>query len=750
MSDKIVTDARERYEHAKDVLREQHDRMREDLRFSNPAEPEQWPDELRKQREGDPYGARPCLTLDRTNERIAQVVNESRRNKPATKVRPVDSAADIKVAAQLDGLFRHIEDASRAQIANDTAIEQAARVGCGWMRVVPVVVNEETNEQEIRIQRVVDPLSVHLDPDAQEPDGMDSMWGQIETRIGRKMFERAYPKASLNGWPSDLESRYLDDKTVVVLEDFVVVESKENCITIPGIDGQSWELTEEQYWQTAQATGVKPPVLRQYMRVKRRVKWRKLTAMEVLEETDFPASYVPLIPVIGDEVWIDGKRYLSGLVRRMRDPQRLYNYERSSYVEAVALQPKVPYVGDPRSIAGYEEFWNNANRRNYPFLPAKLVDSNGSPIPPPQRQPGPALPSAYVQGASMALDDIRGSVGMYDASVGAPSNESSGKAILARQQQGDTANFHYQDNLARAIEHRSRIILEMIPSIYDTERVARILGDDGQQSSIRIDPRMPVAAKYENGKKLIAINPAVGKYDVTVSVGPTFSSKRQEQVAALGEMINGNPQLFSMIGDAYVEAMDWPNADKIARRLKAALPPEVKASEEGDNGADIPPEILAKMEKAQQMIDQLSQALNEARDELEKVKVGESIKAAELALKAQELDLRSRESQARIMMDAAQFERSNMQPAAPVEAPETENEGEDQQPGAIAVLVAQIAELKAVVSMAMQGSAMPREAVNLTIPVTIEGKGATVKSGRIMKMPDGSYSMEAAEAPAMG
>ena len=356
--------AKERYADAQDAMREQHARMLEDLRFSNPADPEQWPEEARKARQ-----TRPCLTFDRTNQFLQQVVNQGRQNKPAVKFLPADGSADIIVADKLNGMMRHIEYVSRAGIAYDTALDHAARVGLGWLRVIPQVMRPETNEQEIRILRVHDPLSAML-CDSTEPDGSDATGGFVETLIPKKTFEARYPKAK----PVSMDGgRWTAVDGVKLCEYFDVEESEENRILVE-MDGQQAVLTEDEYWSYAQKTGVKLPFVANTMVPVRKVKWYKMTGAEILEETDFPSQFLPLIPVIGDEVWIDGKRYLCGMVRKMMDSQRFHNYCASQAAESIALQPKAPFIAPAEAIEGYENEWAQANQGTKAYLPYNAKD----------------------------------------------------------------------------------------------------------------------------------------------------------------------------------------------------------------------------------------------------------------------------------------------------------------------------------------------------------------------------------------
>lgn len=595
---------RERFKDAADAMSEQHKRMREDLAFSNPSCPMQWDAAATQARKG-----RPCLTFDRTNQFIQQVVNDGRQNKPSIKVLPADSEADVDVAQKLEGIVRHIEYVSRAGIAYDTSLEHAVRVGLGWIRVIPQVMRPETNEQEIRILRVHDPLSVLLDPNSTEPDGADAKHAFVETLFTPKAFKAAYPKAKAQSFDGD-EAGWFGDY-IRVCEYFEVVEDTENAIVVD-LEGQRITVSEGEYWDAVKKTGVQMAVLQTFERTKRRVTWCKVTGVEVLEETDFPSQFLPVIPVIGHEVWVDGKRYLCGMVRQMMDAQRFHNYAISAAAEQVAMQPKAPFIAAAEAIEGYEDEWRQANTGNPAYLPFNARSEDGQePLPVPQRAAPPLLGTAWGELIAYSSQSMESAVGMFKANLGQQGNETSGRAIRARQQEGDTATFHYIDNESRSIEQLGRVVVDMIPRIYDTKRQARIVGEDGEQDFVQIAPEMPQAVAKQ-GKKIVAINPNVGAYDVRVKVGPSYATQRQETAEQLSNMLQAAPNLLPMLGDVWVKSQDWPDAEKIARRLKAMLPPEIKAIEDEGEQQPLPPEVVQQMQQMQEQIAQLSHALENA------------------------------------------------------------------------------------------------------------------------------------------
>lgn len=622
MTQDTLTAAKERFTDAQEAFRDQRNRMIEDLRFSNPSDPQQWDDRARSIRENGPDGARPCLTLDHTNQYVAQTVNDSRQNKPAMSFMPVSGGARVEVAEALDGIARHIEYQSRAQIAYDTGVEHSARVGLGWWRVVPEVVNESLNYQEIRIKRVHDPLAVLCDPDWAEPDGADIQYGFVTTQLTKAAFKRKYPKAAADTWSTkDIAQGWAAGETLRLCEYFEKVSKSEEKLKVVLPNGTKRLVTEDDYWQVAKEIGTQPmldgDVSSARVKVKYdKVMWRTMSGVEVLEETEFPSCHIPLVPVIGYELWIEGKRYLCGMVRRMMEAQRAYNYERSAWVETVALQPKAPFLAAAEAVEGHEAEWSRANRANQAYLPWNAYDEEGRQLPKPDRSSPPTIPAAFAQGAQFADMDIQASVGMYRESLGQQSNAKSGKAILARQREGDTANFHYIDNLSRSIERTGRIVLDMITRLYDEPREARILGQDGSTKAVRIDPK---GDAYSVDGEETSINPSTGTYDVRVKAGPSYTTLRQEASEGLNQMMQGNPQMAAVVGPVWASMQDWPMADKLSKALLSMAPAPVQQALGDESQAEDANKLKQQLQQLEQQAEQMHQMLQMAGQKIQEL-----------------------------------------------------------------------------------------------------------------------------------
>lgn len=659
----ILTEARERFAAASDAEAQYRADALDDLRF---LALDQWPEQLKNARENDPNGARPCLVLDKCNQHLRQIVNDMRQNRPAIKVRPVDDSADKDTAEVFSGLIRHIENRSGAEVAYLTAGEYAASIGRGFFRILTEYEHEYSFHQEIEIARIHNPFAVYLDPYSTELDGSDAEWCFITDRVPKKLFEKQFPSAE----PVDVERAGIGDLLEWYQEDSVRVAeyfyrlAKSEPLLLLADGTTAWG---DEYEQSLQ-NGIDPvSVLQERQAQRRRVQWCKHTGAEILEQREFPSAYIPVIPVYGNQFWLEGERRIFGAVRAAKDAQRQYNYSASAATELIALAPRAPFVGAAGQFESFESEWGSANTENHAFLQYNPQSIGGIAVPPPQRQQFAGVPSGLIQQLSQAEHDIQAALGQYNASLGAPSNESSGVAIRQKQMESDMANSHYMHNLARSIEHAGFILVEMIPKVYDTQRTLRILGEDGTVDQAMIDPSMPQAMQSGQGAAKNIYNLNVGRYDVAVTVGPGYSTRRQEAAEGMVQLAQANPQMMQVAGDLMVRNMDWPGAEQIADRLKRAIPPEVRGPEE-DEGAPDPAEVQAQMQQMQQQYEgqlaQAEQAIEEMQQRLQEaegkaadtdVKAGElGIKQFEAETKRLDLQLKAQEMQARAEQIQAQ------------------------------------------------------------------------------------------------
>ncbi len=623
-----ISEIKQRFDEARHAMANNFTRMREDLDFSNPANPQQWPQDLLNTR-----GSRPSMVFDQTNQFINQVVNNYRQSRPQATAIPANSQADKTTAAALTGMLRHIDYVSRADIAWDWALDRAARIGIGWVRVYPTIVDEEYNAQEVRIDRVLDPLACLVDAGSTQPDASDATSGWVLSPMSEAAFKKKYPKNSCVSWDGNNTQKGI----ITICEAFSQVVTKRNRLVIVLPDGNEETISEDEYWAKAKTLGFQPAVRIQWMADDIQVKWIKATGDEIIEETTFPSRFIPLIPIIGNEDYINGERILCGMTRRMMDSSRAYNYSRTADIETGALQPKAPFVGMQEAIEGYETYWQEANSSSRSILPFNgFVEVNGvtQAIPAPQRQNPPQIGSGFGNLSLQAFNDLQASVGMYRENLGAQTNANSGVAIQSRQRQGDTATFHYVDNAAKSMQQCARIVMDMIPRLYDTKRQARMLGEDGETSVVTVDPDGQLR---KDGKKAVVINPSIGAYDVQIKVGPSYGTLREETAAQITQMIQSAPSIALALLPMWAKMQDWPDSEKVAKILLAMAPPQVQAIESEES--DMPPAAQAQMMQMQQQIQEMQGMLQQASQELIEAKADQQAKQAELELRRMELGI---------------------------------------------------------------------------------------------------------------
>ena len=593
----------------------------DDLRFraASPDNQWQWPADVLATRgsvQGQTINARPCLTINKLPQHVLQVTNDQRQNRPSGKVIPADDKADVEVAEIFNGLVRHIEYISDADVAYDTACDNQVTFGEGYFRILTEYCDDNSFEQDLRIGRIRDSFSVYMDPTIQDPCGSDAEWCFINQELTTEEYEREFPDASplsslaygvgdgqLNAW--------INQDTVRIAEYFYI---KHEAKKLNQYAGGMTAMAGSPEAKQAEMMGLQAIKTRDVD--VRTVKWCKTNGFEVLEERDWAGKYIPVIRVIGNEFEIDGRMYVSGLVRNAKDAQRMYNYWVSQEAEMLALAPKAPFIGYGGQFEGYETQWKTANINNWPYLEVNpdVTDGAGGPLPLPQRAPPPLAQNGLLQAKLGAADDIKGTTGQYDSSLGAAGNETSGRAILAREKQGDTGTYHFIDNLARAIRYATRQLVDLIPHIYDTQRVARIIGIDGETDQAMIDPTQPEAVRkivdQQTGATIKKIyNPNVGKYDVAVTTGPSYMTKRQEALDAMSRLLQGNPNLWAVAGDLFIKNMDWPGAQEMSKRFAKTIDPKLMDDSEAS------PELA----KAQQQMQAMSQEMQQMHQMLQNV-----------------------------------------------------------------------------------------------------------------------------------
>jgi hypothetical protein len=602
MADDILKEALDAFEICQAHEAENREEALEDIRFARLGE--QWPQDVQSARLRD---GRPCLTINVLPPYIRQVVNDARQNRPAITVHPASDGADQEVAQIYNGLIRNIEVTSDADVAYDTAIDCAVTSGLGYFRINTCYSDDDSFQTDLAIQAIPNPFSVWGDPYSTAADSADWNSAFVIDMSTKSSFKKKHKGADAVDWESNytgLASPWFDDDMVMLAEFWKREETERKIAALT--DGT---ITDMDVFQknlaSFQAAGVE--LIGQTRTVKsHKVTQYLMTGAEVLETTPWAGKYIPIVPVYGEVVNLEGRRFLRSLVRGSRDAQRNLNYNRSLEVELGALAPKTPFIGPKGAFATDADKWETANTESHAF-----IEYDGAQ--PPQRQQYAGPPAGAIQGAMNAQADLKTVIGLFDASMGqaqANAQAESGRAILARMREGDVSTFHFVDNLSRAIRHAGRILIDLIPHVYSTPRMIRVMGQDGTPSMTPVNqpvvpapqpqgapqvpgqqtwlpapqpPALAVPAQPPAGPMGLPMQGAdpltqpqviekvfdltVGKYGLTVEAGPSFTTRREEAAQQMITLAQADPSIMPVIGDLLVKNLDWPGADEIAQRL---------------------------------------------------------------------------------------------------------------------------------------------------------------------------------------
>ena len=636
-------------------------KMLDDLRFCTL---DQWPQEIRAARENDlENGARPCLTIDKLSQYFTQIINDVRQGRPGINVRPQDDSADVETAKILKGIIRNIEDQSSADIPYTAALDNAVKIGLGYFRITTEYVSDDSFDQEIFIRSIPNTFSVYLGKHIM-PDGSDAESGYVVEQIPIARFKTEYPdaKAARDDFDElqDQVTYWHTGEMVTVVEEYCFEKTLEMLYFLA--DGTT--ITKSDYEKWPASAGPKPEISDKRMAMRKQLKWRKMTGVEVLDKRDLPGKYIPIVEVIGREALVDGKRVLWGLARPAKDSLRMYNYWASTITEKMALSPKAPFIGAVGQFKTAGDRWKKANTVNFATLEYDLLEVNGNAVPPPQRQQPMAMEAAAFHFMQVIEHDVQTSLGMFKAAVGETESQQSGRAILALQKESDTGTYHFGANLGVAIRHAGRIIVDLIPHYYDTKRVVRIIGEDGEVQSAQLDPTQAMSHKkipQADGSIKSIYNPGVGQYDVAITVGPSYNTKRMEAAATFVEMSKGSadPASAAVLRYLVMRNSDSAGSDEATKLLKTLLPPQ--ALQALDSKEQIPPRVqamLAQVEQKMAMMQEEGQKLQQENVQLKaktqegmaKVELDREVATAEYNLNKQkiadEADLAERKAQA--------------------------------------------------------------------------------------------------------
>ena len=633
----LLEQARKHFKFASEEWQKQYQESQKDMIFCSPDC--QWSEELKQLRAG-----RPCYASDRINAQVKQIVNAQRENRPAVTVHVANDGANEDVAEVLQGIVRHIEVDSDADLAYDQAFEDTVRIGLGFFRIVTEY-EKDSFEQSIKIQAITNPFQVYIDPTFKRLDGADIDYAFIIEPLTEEEFKETYPDAEISqasdSYWMGLNQRMPDwfmsgGKSCIVAEYFVREQKDKTLVKLA--DGRilaKEDLIDEDKAGIVMERDTKTPVIH----------WYKICGTEILEESVWVGDFIPVIPVFGDVLLVKDKRIWSGLVRKVMEEQMMLNIAKSTAIELIAAAPKTPWVGPLGFVGDRGNDWATVNASNKAYLEYNLLDDMGNPMPPPTRN----VQEPPIQGVLELINtietDIKSTNNMYDPSMGQKISNQSGVAVKALQNQDNITNFHYLDNLSRAIRLLGRMLLDLIPKIIPTTRVMRIVGLDDKHKLVTVNgighPSETGCMTKDGVTEVFDIT--TGKYDVTVSSGPSFQTKRQENLSMMFELAGKDPQLMAVAGDLIVSQLDSPIAIQLTKRLEKTLAPGLLDSQEDEA---IPAALQQRLQQDQQMIQQLTQTLQKETELADKVKADQDTK----------LQIATMDQQTEIMKMKAQLE----------------------------------------------------------------------------------------------
>lgn len=609
----ILSEAKDRFKRAEKWEAKARELFEDDLKFveGDSDNGYQWPDEVRTARD---EAFAPCLTINKTKQHCLDVMNDARQSRVAISIKPTSGEGTFESAQVLEGIVRYIEYQSRANTAYQHALSFAVRAGWGYVRVATDYAGDDTFDQEIFIRRVADPLTVYLDPDITEFDGSDARFAFVFTDMPHDEFKRAYPQyKDMQAPPGNTtlgtSGGWVTKDKVRVAEYFRCVPQTDRLVAYTDPETQVTTISQASKMDKVLLASVIDDLTTMVRNtVLTKVEHFMIVGDEIAEEKIWLGRYIPLARCIGEETVIDGVLDRKGLTRCLKDPQRMFNYNAAAFVQYGALQTKSPWVGAAESIEGFEDVWANANTQAPAILTYNALDDSGKELPKPERIQPPTGAPVFYEGMNQAAEQMRMVSGQYQADMGAPSNERSGAAITARQRQGDNATFHYLDHQSSMIGFVGRIILDLIPHVWDTPRIAKLKAENGEEQEVKIDPNAPehfTREQIDDEKYKMVLNPNLAKYGVQAEVGPAYATKRQEAFAAYTQILAQNKDLTALIGDIAMRFADFPGAEEAAQRLRRMVPPQ--ALGEGDA-----PDVMAlkgQVQQMQQVVEALTQKL---------------------------------------------------------------------------------------------------------------------------------------------
>jgi hypothetical protein len=586
-------------------------------------------------------GSRPSYSFNQLPKFGRQVINDQWQNVPQIKYIP-KTDADVEKAEILEDMVREVQSQGCAQTAYKMAIASQVNMGWGYFAFATDYDNDESNDQNIYIREIPNTFQVYDDPACRKQDRSDRRFLIEVEDLPLTEFNRRENREYARDELQSVGSEYPSWATM-----------GENLVRV----GHYWrmEYDKETVWfnkETGEKVTEKPKDVQNYNeRVikKPRVMYYKCTAKEKLEGRKWQGSHIPYCFVEGNKTVVNGKTYLTGIYEDMISTQVLFNYATNTAIELAESAPISPFIVPLRGVKQLEKYYDTVNRKNYAYLPYNDIDENGLPIAPPQRLQNGADLSSAVALIQMAEQNFYGTSGIYPASLGQQSNEKSGKAILARQREGDVSTSNYADTFRRALLYGGIIFQDLSKKIYDSTREIQVMSEDKKTRVVKINQ------KYKDPKtgKVIEYDMTKGEMGVAITTGPSFTTKREEARESQLALFQAAPQAMLPALPMIIRSQDWPNSDKTADAVERGLPPELRDPEsQKEQMQGVPPAVQAQLQQAQQIIQQIGQALQEVQQQNQQLQ-------QEIVAKQNEVELAKQTGQSQKVQDAlkAQYDK---------------------------------------------------------------------------------------------
>lgn len=622
--EQILADAKKFKEEAQSYWQDTFDRGREDKEFVT-IEGAQWDAQAKAKRAQE---GKPTLEFNLLRTFVRQQINTMRQNRPQIQVVPVDSGADVDVAKVLGGLIKDTEEATDAEDALDQAAENAVYSGLGFVRIITDYVDEKSFTQEPKFMAIENPEAVLIDPLSRKLDGSDMSKALICEWVAKDLIESQYGKDATD-FEYDIQTDWHNkpENTVLIAEYFWKEEVKDKLLLLSDGTTEFKSALLEQFDENELNAFTEHE--RDTSRIE--IRWAKLSGCKVLETGTFPSKFIPIIPVYGEVTWVGEERYIFSLIHFAKDPQRLFNYWKSTEAHILQKNQDDILAVDDQSIAGYEDEWMNPGK--YGASRYRSKDEQGQLITPPQRVGAAQPPSGILNATATSQQLISDTLNMHAPQMGQDVNQQSGRAIGLLQRQADTAHFHLQDNLNKMLRHCGRILINLYPKLYDVPMVRRIVGSNGDDEMVQLN------AQTNDSTNRILNDLSIGRYDVRMDTGPSFNTQRDQSFQLMLQLMQFNPELASIAGDLIIKDSPLVNAKEIAERIKKTMNPQVLGDDQ-----QLPPQVQAQVQQMDQAIQQLSQQLQEASAQLadknadREIEMQKAILSAEQAIKVAQIN----------------------------------------------------------------------------------------------------------------